>query len=230
MPGMRLRRLVSYRRGPESTRRFAALYHDDDRGARAVAHLADRCRRRNRRRARVASHLAECGCRTRQRCRRVLAGPRCAAHSGRAVHPDLMADELTAVLDGNQVVVDLATYLRDGSRRFAAIVEPHREHRRCRQRVLPVAEPQPRCAPPWAHAVSCLPGAGLSRRTRGLARRRGGRTFPLNVQVGARRHRCRRCVGAARASARLSVGPRRRRARAGRAVRRSGGGVSASTR
>jgi hypothetical protein len=30
MPGMRLRRLANYRRGPEATRRFAALYYDDD--------------------------------------------------------------------------------------------------------------------------------------------------------------------------------------------------------
>ena len=30
MPGMRLRRLANYRRGPEATRRLAALYYDDD--------------------------------------------------------------------------------------------------------------------------------------------------------------------------------------------------------
>jgi len=43
---------------------------------------------------------------------------------GRAVHTDLSADESTALLNGDQVVVNLATYLRDGSRCFAAIVEP----------------------------------------------------------------------------------------------------------
>ena len=37
MPGMRLRRLANYRRGPEATRRFAALYYDDD-GALAPSH------------------------------------------------------------------------------------------------------------------------------------------------------------------------------------------------
>ena len=30
MPGMRLRRLMSYRRGTQAARRFAALYYDDD--------------------------------------------------------------------------------------------------------------------------------------------------------------------------------------------------------
>jgi hypothetical protein len=45
-------------------------------------------------------------------------------HPGRAVQTDLTADELTALIDGGQTVVDLATYLRDGSRCFAAIVEP----------------------------------------------------------------------------------------------------------
>jgi hypothetical protein len=34
---MRLRRLVNYRRGREATRRFAALYYDDD-GALAPSH------------------------------------------------------------------------------------------------------------------------------------------------------------------------------------------------
>ncbi len=33
MPGMRLRRLANYRRGPEGTRRFAALYYDDLHGS-----------------------------------------------------------------------------------------------------------------------------------------------------------------------------------------------------
>ena len=30
MPGMRLQRLVNYRRGAEAARRFAALYYDDE--------------------------------------------------------------------------------------------------------------------------------------------------------------------------------------------------------
>jgi hypothetical protein len=30
MPGMRLQRLVSYRRGAQADRRFAAFYYDDD--------------------------------------------------------------------------------------------------------------------------------------------------------------------------------------------------------
>ena len=59
MPGMRLRRLANYRRGPEATRRFAALYYDDDWGARAIAHLADRCRCGNCGRTRVAGCLVK---------------------------------------------------------------------------------------------------------------------------------------------------------------------------
>ncbi len=39
MPGMRLQRLVSYRRGAQADRRFAAFYYDDD-GATAPSRLA----------------------------------------------------------------------------------------------------------------------------------------------------------------------------------------------
>jgi hypothetical protein len=40
------------------------------------------------------------------------------------VGADLAADEFSALTNGDHTVVDLATYLRDGSRCFAAIVEP----------------------------------------------------------------------------------------------------------
>jgi hypothetical protein len=119
---MRLRRLANYRRGPEATRRLAALYYDDD-GALAPSHtwLIDVDA------ATAAAH-----------------GPRAASlsvdvesgavgftlvleahqHPGRAVYTDLAADDFSALINGDHTVVDLATYVRDGSRCFAAIVEP----------------------------------------------------------------------------------------------------------
>ena len=45
-------------------------------------------------------------------------------HPGRAVYTDLAADEFSALINADHTVVDLPTYLRGGSRCFAAIVEP----------------------------------------------------------------------------------------------------------
>ncbi len=124
MPGMRMQRLASYRRGPEDTRRFAALYYDDD-GAIAGSSrswLVD---------ADTATAAAH--------------GPRAAGVSvdvvpadgevrftlildphpnpDRTLHTDLSAARLTALLDGDHVVIDFDTYLREDSRVFAAIIE-----------------------------------------------------------------------------------------------------------
>ena len=124
MPGMRLRRLMSYRRGTQAARRFAALYYDDD-GAIAASpsRLIDVAA------ATAAAH-----------------GPRAVSVSvdvvpdsgtvrytlvledqpapARAFHTDLDTAGVTALVDGDHAIVDVATYQRDGTRCFAAIVEP----------------------------------------------------------------------------------------------------------
>jgi hypothetical protein len=124
MPGMRLRRLANYRRGREATRRFAALYHDDD-GALAPSHTwlidvdAASAAVQGSRAASITVDVApENG---KVSFTLVLEAQ---PHPGRAVHADLTSDELTELLDGTQAVVDFATYLRDGSRCLAVIVEP----------------------------------------------------------------------------------------------------------
>jgi hypothetical protein len=124
MPGMRLRRLANYRRGPEATRRLAALYYDDD-GALAPSHtcLIDvDAAAAAAHGARVASLSVDVVPETGDVAFTLVleAHP----HPGRAVHTDLAADEFSALINGDHTVVDLATYLRDGSRCFAAIVEP----------------------------------------------------------------------------------------------------------
>jgi hypothetical protein len=124
MPGMRLRRLVNYRRGREATRRFAALYHDDDGAlapsrswlidvdaARAIGHGS-----------RAASITVDVDPATGDAAFTVVMElqPR----PGRTLHADLTAGALTDLLSGGSRVVDFATYLRGESRCFAAIVEP----------------------------------------------------------------------------------------------------------
>ena len=124
MPGMRLRRLVNYRRGREATRRFAALYHDDE-GALAPSRswLVDI----------DAVTAAQHGSRAASITVDVEPGSGAVAFTmvaeaqacpGRVLHVDLSADALTDLLDGGHTVIDLAGYVRDGSRCFAAIVEP----------------------------------------------------------------------------------------------------------
>lgn len=124
MPGMRLRRLVNYRRGTEAARRFAALYYDDD-GALAPSHtwLIDVDA------ATAAAHGSQATAIS------VDVDPETGAvaftlvleaqpQAGRVVYTDRDADELSELLDGTRSVLDFATYLRDGSRCYAAIVEP----------------------------------------------------------------------------------------------------------
>jgi hypothetical protein len=124
MPGMRLRRLANYRRGPEATRRFAALYYDDD-GALAPSHtwLID---------VDAATAVAH-GSRAASLSVDVVPGSgdvgltlvlEAHPHPGRTVYTDLAAGEFNALINADHTVVDLATYLRDGSRYLAAIVEP----------------------------------------------------------------------------------------------------------
>lgn len=122
MPGMRLRRLISYRRGAQAARRFAAFYYDDGAIASSRIWLIDVDA------ATAAAH-----------------GPRAATVSvdiapgsgaigytlvledqptpARALYPDLDSDGVTALLDGDCAIVDIAGYQRDGTRCFAAIVE-----------------------------------------------------------------------------------------------------------
>ncbi|BBX62908.1 hypothetical protein MSAS_20820 [Mycobacterium saskatchewanense] len=129
MPGMRLQRLVSYRRGAPASRRFAALYWDDDGAIAAPSRtwLVD---------ADAAAAAA--------------AGPRAAGVSvdvvpgsgearftlilepqpdpARTFHPDLSPAAVAELIDAGHTVVDLATYLRGGTRVFAAIVELRTGH------------------------------------------------------------------------------------------------------
>jgi hypothetical protein len=124
MPGMRLRRLANYRRGREATRRFAALYHDDD-GALAPSHswLIDvEAERAVAQGSRAASITVDVEPESGSVGFTVVleSQPR----PGRAIYADLTADELTELLDGTRAVLDVDTYLRDGSRCFAVIVEP----------------------------------------------------------------------------------------------------------
>jgi len=102
MPGMRLRRLMSHRRGAQADRRFAAFYYDDD-GAVASSRrwLAPGC--------------------DAARYTLVLDDPPAPA---RAFRTDLDAAGVMALLDGDHPVVDIASYPRDGTHCFAAIVEP----------------------------------------------------------------------------------------------------------
>jgi hypothetical protein len=123
MPGMRLRRLVNYRRGREASRRFAALYHDDD-GALAPSHSwlidveAERARAQGPRAASITVDVEPEGG---EAAFTVVmeAQPR----PDRELHTDLTAGQLGELLDGTRTVVDLATYLRRESRCYAAIVE-----------------------------------------------------------------------------------------------------------
>jgi hypothetical protein len=124
MPGMRLRRLVNYRRGREATRRFAALYHDDD-GALAPSHswLIDvDAVRAAANGSRAASITVDVDPASGDVAFTVVLDAQ--PYPDRALHTDLTADELTELLDGSQRVVDFATYLRGECRCFAAIVEP----------------------------------------------------------------------------------------------------------
>jgi hypothetical protein len=117
MPGMRL---MSYRRGAQAARRFAAFYYDDDGAvassrswlidvdaATAAAHGA--------RAVSVSVDVVPDGYTF------VLEDQ---PAPGRAFHADLDADGVTTLLDGDLTVVDIATYQRDGIRYFATIVEP----------------------------------------------------------------------------------------------------------
>jgi hypothetical protein len=123
MPGMRLRRLMSYRRGAQAARRFAAFYYDDDGAiassrswlidvdaATAAAHGA--------RAATVSVDVAPDGGAIGYTL--VLEDQ---PTPTRALYPDLDTDGVTALLDGDRAIVDIATYQRDGQRCFAAIVE-----------------------------------------------------------------------------------------------------------
>jgi hypothetical protein len=124
MPGMRLQRLVSYRRGAQTARRFAALYHDDlgaivpsrtwlvDLDATTAATFGPR--------AEAVSVDVVPGSGEVLFTLVVDAEP----NPARVLHADLDAAGMTALLDGDHTVVDVATYLRDGMRCFAAIVEP----------------------------------------------------------------------------------------------------------
>jgi len=131
MPGMRLQRLVNYRRGEQAARRFAALYYDDDgaiapsRGwivdadaAAAAAHGSWA--------AGVSVDVVPGDGDVRFT---LIVEPQ--PNPARSLHADLSAAALTELLDGGHVVVDLATYLRDGTRVFAAVVESGAEHDGC---------------------------------------------------------------------------------------------------
>lgn len=125
MPGMRMQRLSSYRRGPEATRRFAALYYDDGAiagssrswlvdadadAATAAAHGG--------RAAGVSVDVVPGGGEVRFT---LILDPH--PNPDRTLRTDLSADALTALLDGDHAVVDFDTYLRDGTRVFAAVIE-----------------------------------------------------------------------------------------------------------
>jgi hypothetical protein len=123
MPGMRLQRLVSYRRGAQADRRFAAFYFDDE-GATAPSRTwlidadAETAREHGQQAAAVSVDAIPNGGEVRFTL--VLdAQP----NPARALHTDLGVEDVTALLDGDRAVVDFATYLRDEKRYFAVIVE-----------------------------------------------------------------------------------------------------------
>jgi hypothetical protein len=104
---MRLRRLANYRRGPEATRRFAALYYDDD-GALAPSHtwLIDVDA------ATAAAHGSQAASLS------VDVVPESGdvvftlvlevhPHPGRAVYTDLAADEFSALINGDHSICTL---------------------------------------------------------------------------------------------------------------------------
>jgi hypothetical protein len=186
MPGMRLQRLVSYRRGAQAERRFAAFYYDDEgattpsrtwlidadaatagaHGQRAAAVSVD-----------VIPNSGEV------RFTLILdAHP----HPARVLHTDLSAGDVTALLDGDRAVVDLTTYQRDEKRCFAAILEPmvgdgsmffpalHREEVRNTLRphgVLPTRARAYHSPGGWRIAV--------------VAQRSAGTAWSVHVDVGA---------------------------------------------
>jgi hypothetical protein len=124
MPGMRLRRLMSYRRGAQADRRFAAFYYDDD-GAVASTRSwlidvdAATAAAHGPRAVSVSIDVApDSGA---ARYTLVLESQPVA---DRAFHTGLDTAGVTALLDGDHAVVDIAGYQRDGTRCFAAIVEP----------------------------------------------------------------------------------------------------------
>ena len=125
MPGMRLSRLMSYRRGAQAARRFAAFYYDDD-GAIASSRSwlidvdAATAAAHGPRAATVSVDVTPDSGAIRYTRRPADPGPR-----------PLPSDGVTALLDGDRAIVDLAsyqasyqaTYQRDATRCFAAIVE-----------------------------------------------------------------------------------------------------------
>jgi hypothetical protein len=124
MPGMRLRRLISYRRGAEAARRFAAFYYDDD-GATASSRSwlidvdAATAAAHGPKAVTVSVDVVPASGTARYTL--VLDDQPSAA---RAFHTDLDTAGVAALLDGDHAIVDLAGYQRDGARYFAAIVEP----------------------------------------------------------------------------------------------------------
>jgi hypothetical protein len=127
MPGMRLQRLASYRRGAQASRRFAALYYDDD-GAIAAASRSwlvdaddDTAIDHGPLAAGVSVDVAPADGDVRFTL--ILEAQ---PNPARTLHTDLSAAGLTALLDGDHAVLDLATYLRDGTRLYAAVIE-HRD-------------------------------------------------------------------------------------------------------
>ncbi|MCX4090929.1 hypothetical protein [Nocardia sp. alder85J] len=129
MPGMRLHRLSNYRRGTRDARRFAALYHDDG-GADAPPRTwlidADATTASEHAPHAVAVTVDVTPDKTATSFTLVLDDTD--TDPARTLHTDLTADDLTALLDEGRAVVDLATYRRDDTRLFAAIVEPRPGH------------------------------------------------------------------------------------------------------
>jgi hypothetical protein len=128
MPGMRLQRLVNYRRGAEAERRFAALYYDDE-GAIAPSRTwlvdvdADTAVARAAQAVSVSVDVAPGS----QEVRFTLILD-AQANPVRTLHTELDAATLAALLDGDHAVLDLATYQRDEKRCYAAIIEPRIGH------------------------------------------------------------------------------------------------------
>jgi hypothetical protein len=120
MPGMRLVRLSSY--GVGKARRFAALVWKEPGSERTYALDLDRAALEGRLRAgaRPVAITANVGDDGQPRFSVVLeAGP--GPLSG--VHVDLDDAGVRALVDDQHVIADLATYVADGVRKFAAIVE-----------------------------------------------------------------------------------------------------------